>query len=86
VDKIRETTQKEWDEKKGKHASIPWEPPKPPNFHLLTKDGRKNEKQAAINAKYNSMRKEIQINVVKELSSQAHLAFLWYDVTNRDKR
>jgi len=28
--------QKEWDEKKRKPASIPWEPPKPLNFHLLT--------------------------------------------------
>jgi hypothetical protein len=40
-------------------------PQQPPNnFHLLTKNGTTNAKRAAINAKYNSMKKEIQINVV----------------------
>jgi len=38
------TVQKEWDEKKRKPASIPWEPPNPPNFHHLTRDGKQNEK------------------------------------------
>jgi len=44
-----------------------------------------HKKQTAIDAKYNSMKKEIQINVVKELSDNerarlaAHLALVWYN-------
>jgi hypothetical protein len=60
--------QKEWDEEKGKHAGTPWEPLKHPNFHLLTKTQKANGKRAAIDAMYNSLKKEIQINVVIELT------------------
>jgi hypothetical protein len=44
--------------KKGKHTGTPCEPTIPPNFHLPTGSQRKNAKRAAIDAKYNFLKKK----------------------------
>jgi hypothetical protein len=75
--------QKEWDTKEGKHNNTPWEPPRPLNYHQLTKDQRTNAKKM-INDKYTSMKQEVQINVVNNISVDnrarlaVHLAMTWY--------
>ena len=45
LDCIRKV-QKGWDTKEGKHTGTLWEPPKPPNFHLLTSTQKSNEKKS----------------------------------------
>jgi hypothetical protein len=45
-------------------VGTPQTPQLPPSYRT----GKQTAKKAAINAKYSSMKKEIQINVVSELS------------------
>ncbi len=76
--------QKEWDTKQGKHQHIPWEPPKPINDSQLTTVQRANAKQQTINDKYMSMKREVQISVMNNMSVDTrarlavHLAMSWY--------
>ena len=87
LDCIRKV-QKGWDTKEGKHTGTLWEPPKPPNFHLLAKSQKDSGRKNTIDAKYRSMEKEVQINFVNELSVierarlAAHLALVWYEQRN----
>jgi len=60
-------------------------PPNPPTSTFSRAHRSQMKKKAAIDSKYSSKTKEIQINVVNELSDNertrlaAHLALVWYN-------
>ena len=86
LDRIRKI-QKEWDTvaKEGKHKHTPWEPPKTPNHLQLTKSQGDSARKKTIDDKYKSMEREVQINVVNNLSVddqvrlEFHVAMVWYN-------
>jgi hypothetical protein len=75
--------QKKWDTKTGT-PHTPWEPPKPNNCPQLTTTQWRNAKKQAINHKYLSMKREVQISVVNTIPVDDRarlavtLAMRWY--------
>jgi hypothetical protein len=76
--------QAKWDKQAGTHSNTPWQPPRPHNHSQLKRAQQSYARRAMISDKYNSMKREVQINVVKTLSDTdrtrlaVHLALVWY--------
>jgi hypothetical protein len=84
LDRIRKI-QKELDTQAGTNNNTQWNPPPPLNDGTLTKGQRACARAATINNKYKSMEREVQINVVNNLSVddqvrlEFHVAMVWYN-------
>ena len=82
--------QKTWDTKTGT-PHTPWEPPKPNNCPQLTTTQWRNAKKQAINHKYLSMKREVQISVVNTIPVgdrarlAVNLAMTWHHHDGRSR-